>query len=110
MTCTIFQYILHSKVLKFSIFERGSKSITDIREQLFYGEYKADRGPSAYREQMDKGDRLWSRVYETMGKADGDKLWENMCALLRVDSLDCFKEGVYLGTLLMLELFYTPQQ
>ena len=40
-----------------------------------------------------------------MGKADGDKLWENMCALLRVDSLDCFKEGVYLGTLLMLELF-----
>ena len=85
--------------------------MTDILEQLFYGEYKAERPPSAaYRKLMDKGDMLWEQVYKTAGKDVGDKLFDNLCALLRIDSLDYFKGGVYLGAILMLELLYTPPQ
>ncbi len=85
--------------------------MTDILEQLFYGEYKADRGPSAaQRKLMEEGEALWEQVYKAAGDEMGDRLWKNQCAMSLTESLGCFKEGFYLGTMLMLELFYTPQQ
>lgn len=86
--------------------------MTDILEQIFYGEYSAaDRVPSAaYRKLMDQSKPLWDRVYDAVGKEVGDRLWENQCAMTRAESLETFKEGAYLGAMLMLELLYgTPQ-
>ena len=61
---------------------------------------------AAYKALMEQSVPLWNKVYDTVGKEGGERLWENQCAMARTESLETFKEGFYLGTRLMLELFY----
>lgn len=81
--------------------------MTDIFEQLFYGEYApGDRLTSrTLRMLTERGQPLWDRAYEALGQEKAGELWSNQCAVTRVSSLEAFKEGAFLGVALMLELF-----
>ena len=82
--------------------------MSDILEQLFYGEYNVvNMGPSAeYKALMEQSVPLWNKVYDTVGKEGGERLWENQCAMALTESVEAFREGVSLGMRLMLDLFY----
>ena len=85
--------------------------MTDILDQIYYGEYTGQNNASrAYQLLMAEGEPLWEKIYAAAGKEVADELQSNQCALLRVSGRDSFKEGFLLGTLLMLEIFYGAPQ
>ena len=85
--------------------------MTDILDQIYYGEYTGQNNASrCYQSLMEKGEPLWEKIYAAAGKETADALQSNQCALLRVSGRDSFKEGFLLGTLLMLEIFYGAPQ
>lgn len=81
--------------------------MTDILDQIYYGEYSGQSGASrVYRKLMAEGEPLWEAVYAAAGQETADRLQSNQCALQRVNARDSFKEGFRLGDLLMLDLLY----
>ena len=82
--------------------------MSDILEQLYYGEYRAAEQVSSreYRKETEEREPLWGQVREALGERAADRLWGSHRAFLRTSARDSFREGFYLGTLLMLELFY----